>query len=428
MPEKIEINGESVQDVPTEVSSGKLLVILSNNVAYLTHTIHKYPAKFIPHIPRWAISKYLHKQSSLVLDPFCGSGTTLVEALVSHQNSIGIDIDPLSALISKVKTTPIPREKLHSVIDELKQSIKSQKTGQFIPKIKTLNHWFSEGNIRELSIIRDCIEKYRDDTDIYDFLIITFSSVIRKASNADNQTQKTYVSHTLTKVVPPATPLFFRNLDLYSRRVNEQSELVDSRNFARVFRADSRQTDSLWKVEKLPEVDLVVTSPPYIKAIDYIYNQMAEYFWIGDLFNLETQPKQNDFKRSYIGTKQIKATDYQSLPKTSIEDIDLLASEIAKKNMKHGYIVAKFFNDMKLHFKSVHKTMRKDAHYIMVIGNNTVSGLNVPSHGFIRECAEEAGFSYCNHFGYSIRNRYMRFPRSGRGGIIKEDWVLDFAK
>jgi len=428
MPEEIEANREGVQDVPVEVPSGQLLVILSNNVAYLTHTIHKYPAKFIPQIPRWAIGKYLHKQSSLVLDPFCGSGTTLVEALVSHQNSVGIDIDPLSALISKVKTTPIQQEKLHSVVNEIKQSIKSRKTGQFIPKIKTLNHWFNEGNIRELSIIRDCIEKYREDKDIYDFLIITFSSIIRKASNADNQTQKTYVSHTLTKVVPPAIPLFFRNLDLYSRRVCELFGLVDSRNFASVFRADSRQTDSLWKVEKLPEVDLVITSPPYIKAIDYIYNQMAEYFWIGDLFNLETQPKQNDFKRYYIGTKQIKAAEYQSIPTTSIDGIDLLVSEIAKKNMKHGYIVAKFFNDMKLHFKTVYKTMRKDSHYVMVIGNNTVSGLHVPSHDFIRECAEKAGFGYCSHFGYSIRNRYMRFPRSGRGGIIKEDWVLDFVK
>jgi len=73
---------------------------------YLTHTFHSYPARFIPQIPLTFI-KLFTTEKETVLDPFCGCGTTLVEAFLNNRNSIGNDFNPLAALISKVKTTLI---------------------------------------------------------------------------------------------------------------------------------------------------------------------------------------------------------------------------------------------------------------------------------------------------------------------------------
>jgi len=73
---------------------------------YLTHTFHSYPARFIPQIPLTFI-KLFTEERGIVLDPFCGCGTTLVESFLNNRNSIGNDFNPLAALISKVKTTLI---------------------------------------------------------------------------------------------------------------------------------------------------------------------------------------------------------------------------------------------------------------------------------------------------------------------------------
>ncbi len=73
---------------------------------YLTHTFHSYPARFIPQIPLTFI-KLFTDEREVILDPFCGCGTTLVESFLNNRNSIGNDFNPLAALISKVKTTLI---------------------------------------------------------------------------------------------------------------------------------------------------------------------------------------------------------------------------------------------------------------------------------------------------------------------------------
>ena len=74
------------------------------NTGYLTHGLHPYPAKYIPQIPA-ALIRELSNTGDAVADIFCGSGTTLVEALLAGRNAIGIDANPLACLISKAKTT-----------------------------------------------------------------------------------------------------------------------------------------------------------------------------------------------------------------------------------------------------------------------------------------------------------------------------------
>ena len=190
--------------IPENIDFGTILSINTNSVTQKTHGFHKYPAKFIPQIPQWAIHKYLKNETDkLILDPFCGSGTTLVESALSGNYSIGIDIDPFSALISKVKTTKIDVVKLNLVINWLKKNIKNPPQKLFIPDCQTLEHWFTKETINKLSIIRtllnqiiDKFENGKTTKDIQDLLLICFSSIIRRVSNADNESQKTYVSHT----------------------------------------------------------------------------------------------------------------------------------------------------------------------------------------------------------------------------------------
>ncbi|MEZ6255666.1 MAG: DNA methyltransferase [Patescibacteria group bacterium] len=123
-------------------------------MSYYTHGLFKYPCKFIPHIPKWAISKY-SKEGDLILDPFVGSGTTAVEAVLNNRDSIGVDFDYLSKLLSQVKTGEIHKAREIQSIGNFLEYIENESFVERVdelklPSIKNLNHWFSQKTIYDL--------------------------------------------------------------------------------------------------------------------------------------------------------------------------------------------------------------------------------------------------------------------------------------
>lgn len=428
-PRLVDKELQTVEEIPIEDAERRDSVFLIKNSGLTagTHKFHRYPGKFIPHIPRWALKRYA-EPGAKILDPFCGSGTTLVEAMIAGFDVTGIDVDPIARLVSSVKTTRISEMKISELLEDVTRELKSRKIAQFRPTIETLNHWFTPDAVTQLGIVRDVIDLHKTKPEEYNFLLICFASIIRRASNADNQTQKTYVSHTKPKTPEPAIPLFLKAIGEYGRRVTELPDEgsagqvailgnVDARNFAEYFSQ---------KQEKL--FDLVITSPPYLNSVDYVYNQMGEYFWIGDLFDLQNQALQNAHKKNYIGTTQWLARDYAVPTVTGFKAIDALVERIRNKSPKNAHIVAKYFQDMALHFVQSNLCLRKGGHYISVVGDSVVSGEPILVHELLVEIASRSGLKLINRFGYEIRNRHMRFPRMGRGGIVRYDWILEFEK
>lgn len=430
------------ESIPYCIKQNSILNIHTNSVTTQTHGFHKYPAKFIPQIPRWAIDKYLTGQNGkLILDPFCGSGTTLVEGILAGHNVIGIDVDPLSALISKVKTTPVDVYELNKVCIWLKRGIKQKKKGRFKPECETIKHWFTNDAINTLSLIRTLINQIPDEfgknkkfRDIQDLLIICFSAIIRRVSNADNESQKTYVSHTKIKMPEETLNLFFNQIDLFKERILIFSQKINHKLENKIICSSS--TEGLAEKLKERKVDLAITSPPYIKAIDYIYNQMVELFWIGDLFELQTQTEQNKKKKQYIGTKHFHKKDFEDYNPfnitTGIEALDKNLQDVyvmdKKNGHKHSFLTFKYFKEMEKHFTEMEKSLSSNTHYVFVVGNSSVSNVFFNTVDFLTEIAERNGFEITNKWGYKIKNRYMRFDRKGRGGLIKIDWILDFVK
>lgn len=418
-----------VDELPTEakITDGEIFIIRNTTSRYLTHLFHKYAGKFIPHIPRWALTRFLQRNArAVVLDPFVGSGTTLAEALLHGQNSFGVDVDPLARLIAKVKTTVIPEARLRVLPGEVIKALDETTQGSYRPQIPTLHHWFSEQAVSDLSAIYEVVERFRGEPDVYDFLLICFSSIIRRASNADNQTMKTYVSHTHPKKPEAARPLFITTLQTYTDNLIKFGHLAPGNVAATIMAADDARTlDTVWREQGLPPADLGITSPPYIKSVDYIYNQMAELFWIGERWGLETQAKQNDFKRKYIGNDRPSGSAGQTLRTTGLGDVDEYISQVFERDRSLASIMWRYFQDMDAHFAAMRSILRPGAHYIMVIGDSTLARIPVPTHTLLTSCAERHGFRFASHFAYEIRNKYMRFPRGGRGGVVVHDWVID---
>lgn len=408
-----------VNEIPSSIKSNTTFEINSTNVNYFTHGFFKYPCKFIPHIPRWAINRYSNP-NDLVLDPFAGSGTTLVESVLNQRIGLGIDFDKFSQLLCQVKTTQYSETLLNKINDIATNfKISNKLNPKFLPDIHNLSHWFPKQNISKLTSLLGEIEEYSSDKNCYNFFLVCFASSIRKCSYADDQSPKPYVSTRITKHPLDVKDIFLKTVKSYIKNLNEFQTLKLGKST--IISNDARQI----KTNKYDgKVTLAITSPPYINAFDYVRSLRLENAWLGYYGDSTIV----DVKRKQIGTETIYTNEYSEIENTGINKLDSIITKISKKDKKRAFIVQKFFFDMNKNMIEIKRLLKNSGHYVIVVGNSNIRDTIVPNNELLVEIAQINGFKLENMFSYVIKNRYLRIPRSGKGGLIKKDWIIDLVK
>ncbi len=412
-----------VDELPEDIEFKSTFEITSNNVSYFTHGFFKYPCKFIPHIPRWAILKYT-REKQLVLDPFAGSGTSLVEAILNKRDALGVDFDKLSQLLCKTKTCVLTDQEIeyftktkHKLFDRRYESTFNK------PDIHNINHWFPKYNIDQLAILRDRINLvYRTEKNerIRNFLLICFASIIKKCSFADDTSPKPYVSSRFKKKPLSAKEIFIKTCDSYLKRFKDYKDIEIGNSY--IISEDAREINNS---EYNGKISLAVTSPPYINAFDYVRSLRLENAWLGFYGDSNII----DIKKKQVGTETISSKIYtQQIEKHDNKKLDELLNKIYIKDKKRAFVVSKFFEDMDKNFGEINRLLKDRAHYVVVVGESKIKGINVPTHEILIDIAKKSGFNLVNMYSYLIKNRYLRIPRAGRGGLIKKDWVIDLVK
>lgn len=236
------------------------------------HTVHPYPAKFIPDIPRTLIALLPPRAGTAVFDPFCGSGTTLVEAQRAGHASVGIDLNPVAVLISRVKTRELPLgigKAISSVVEEALADPMSE-----VPPIPRLDHWFKPSVQVALARLGRAVA--HADVDCRDILRLAMSSIIVRVSNQDSDTRYAAVE----KKVDGADVyrLFVKSARAIEHALVSVPLASGSRPAVEVIESDVLQVN----VARLPyPVGLVVTSPPYPNAYEYWLYHKYRMWWLG---------------------------------------------------------------------------------------------------------------------------------------------------
>lgn len=396
----------------------------SEDIHYMTHGLHPYPARMIPQIARRLIEIY-SSPGEKVLDPFCGSGGVLVESLLKGLDAIGIDINPLACLLAKVKSTPLDPEMLISQWEKLRGEIEKdiiasrfKQTTLEIPNFSGTNmeYWFKPYMIQELAIIKKHLDEIESGKDLEtkrtrEFFEVCFSSTIRIVSGTKKGEFKLYrmPEEKWEKYNPNVFDVFKSRVNDSIRRMGEFYEFLcknDLKGRADVFEADTRRmfteefSNEAKRVLKEESIDLIITSPPYGDSRTTVaYGQFSKYslIWLG-----YDKKKISEIDKISLGGRLNGKTVESEL-------LNGLLSQISKKRAED---VRSYFVDLEECLDKLWKVMRSGGYLCFVLGNRTVNGLKVPTDGIIVKLGSKMGFDYVTEFHRRIPSKRIPWKSS----------------
>ncbi|WP_321515410.1 DNA methyltransferase [Marinifilum fragile] len=430
----------SLNEQPITVSFRELFPEL-NRIDRYSHLIHTYPAKLLVHIPYFFLNNsFFTRAGDNVLDPFCGTGTVLLESMLAGRNAIGADANPLARLISKVKTKRLQVGQLRiSLIRILEVARVVNRTE--IPNVVNRDYWFSENIQRDLGRIQYAIAELTECEE-QDFFNVCFSNCIKKVSYADQnisvpvkinphrfevgsdrrlQAEKKLMDLELIDVFAKFETVCQENI----RRISRLEEL-DSNVDCQIVSSDARKlTRCINQSELLQDesVDFILTSPPYAGAQKYIRSSSLNLGWLeltgdGGLTSLD---------RQNIGRENYRASELQKI-KTGIPSADTLLEEIFEINFKRAFIVANYLNEMKAALSESWRVLKSESYMVIVIGNNKVCGQEFNTQEYITEYLEQIGAELKFKLIDDIKSYGLMTKRNKTADIISREWVLVFKK
>ena len=282
----------------------------------LTHPFHSYPARMHPATARSLVGFVMDDAGpdALLVDPFCGAGTTLVEARALGVHALGIDLNPLAVLIARAKTwttAPRVRSQLGAEAQRLvREAIAAGKEARrathdptplrgpagFDPNArnKRLAKWFAPHVRRELEDLASRIDHLAErDEEIAVVLLASLSAVLYKVSSRTSDTDPTWIARTVGRGFP--TRLFAQRVDLLSEGLDDLRKTSGAR--PDIVEADAR---TMTKLVKPGTAWAVVTSPPYAGTYDYAEHQRLRFDFLG-LRHREMDLGEIGSRRSYVG-------------------------------------------------------------------------------------------------------------------------------
>lgn len=390
-----------------------------------THCFHSYPAMMIPQVARRLIENY-GKKSEILFDPFCGTGTSLVEANLKGINAIGTDLNPLARLIAKAKTTKLDIQVLDLFLHDFFNyffSINFQIErihSVLIPKVKNIDFWFSKDVQQKLAMLLNYINNI-NDIDIRNFFEVAFSETVRESS---------LVKQGEFKLVRNKNSKNKSEIDVFGIMISKLSR--NKRGLIEFEKSSNNlSSTSIYgfnSVNKIPyniikpnSVDIIVTSPPYGDSRTTVaYGQYSRFAneWLG-------YEKANQVDKLLMGGEKRK---HQHV--FNSDYLNDVIYEIQGKDKERARDVISFYEDYEKSISNVSTTLKKGGFVCYVVGNRTVKGTTIPNDEITRQLFEKNNFNYIETIIRNIPNKRMPSRNSpsnivGKTGLtMKNEYIV----
>jgi hypothetical protein len=381
-------------------------------------TIHPFPARMAPEIALAECARL--EPGSLLLDPMAGSGTSVRAATESGHRAIGVDMDPLAVLIARVWTRPIDVDNIAGLAAALTSKAKAQAAGVTVPWIdedpetqEFVERWFGAAQRRDLARLATTFHGQRGAT--VDLCRVALSRTIitkdRGASLARD------VSHSRPHRVMDTNDFdvfagFERALGFLLKRLRAHPPKPG----ASVRLGDARRLEL-----EDGSVDAVVTSPPYLNAIDYLRGHRLSLVWLG-----HTVSELRTVRSSEIGTerglrKERTPEDTKALERMG--NVGALPSATVR-------ILDRYISDLRVLLASIHRVVRDAGRVVVVVGNSSVRGVFLRNDVAVEDAAAQAGLTLARREERELpaNKRYLP-PPSGSSDLaqrMRTETVLYF--
>ena len=430
---------------------------------YLTHSYHQFKGKYYPQLVKSLFNYAGVQPGQVVLDPFCGSGTTLVEGYLNDLYTIGVDMNPLAVLMSRVKVQVLCldpgllRTQVATHLDHIQHIFRKRRLWDqglehvtlspvqrevseaellelSLPNFSYLRRWLEPVALLKIGLILSAARQIEHPV-VADLAVVTLSNLVRAYSwqapgqlrvrrrqspPKDEDILSCYRTNLLKNA---AANLIFHAIRPKSHQLKTPVE---------VYHGDIRQLDQLPSplLTRNAQVDLVVTSPPYATALPYIDTDRLSLFLLG---LLETDQRRG-LERAMIGNREISdrerrelerefLTNYENSPlpdsvKATIREVLERNTEanVGFRRRNKAALLYKYFLDMSLGFRQLYRILKTGALCIVVIGNSTTMAggkqIEIRTDQLLMDIGQELGFELIHKMPMTDQAAYMAHSKN----------------
>lgn len=377
----------------------------ANNKTLPIHRWVPWIAGFASEFVKGALDRYL-TGNGIVLDPFAGVGTTLVEATLLGHHSIGFEINPYAALACRVKVNAhkIIVEALYDEILRFQtfynKNISSGYTPKSVPPqaFKTRTEFYSPLVLHKVLILQDFIDTV-GDSNLRDLFRLAFTSTMINYSNYSYEPslgRRVSAGKEEIKDFPVGQAILNKLVEMAEDVAWVQTHLAEGKLSPQVI------NDSFFNHQDYlspASVDLIITSPPYLNNYHYNRNTRPHLYWLGFAQSpQDLKPIENsNFGKYWQTVREQERLDLNfSLPDADLaERLEILRKIKPERGIYGGNgwanYAAAYFNDCYRFARTIHSILKPDGTALIVIGNSILQGILIPTDQYLGKIAESVG-------------------------------------
>lgn len=360
------------------------------------HGFHSYPARMHPVTAARLVSEFV-PEGGLVLDPFCGSGTVLVESLIGGCTTYGVDLNPLAVRLTRCKTRPRQRAELERLVERARACAmgaderRRERAGATRRLDPNDTRLFEPHVALELDSLRSMVEMTLDESVRLDLSLVLSALLVKLSRKRGDTSSRIGVRRTA-----PGQPsrLFVQKTEDLARRLTALGRLLPARQIPRAF----VEQDDAGKLRTLPStpVDAIITSPPYAATYDYVEHHELRLRWLG----LDASA----LARGEIGAR----TAYRNLSPRQASD--------------------KWAQELSRFFQAAARVLARGAPLALVMADSAVGGTALRADEIVAHRARECGFTFVArasqsrpHFHGPTKSAFRTGPRKEHAMLLCRD-------